>query len=141
MDMVECFLLEKLHRRHFDSRADQIARDILAEGGATSVRDLADRFALTERTLQRLFRNNMGISPKLFCKLARFQKALWTLNGGRHDRLSSLACDLGYFDQAHFIHDVNQLSGKTPTELASLNRTDMASDFAALGCSDDLVFV
>ena len=141
MAVVERFLLEKLHNRHFDQRADYVARYILAAGGATSVRDLADRFALTERTLQRLFKNNIGISPKRFCKLARFQKALEKLNRAHPNRLGPLAYDLGYFDQAHFIHDVKQLSGKTPTELASLDRSEMATDFARLRCSDDLVFI
>lgn len=139
--VVEGFLLEKLHIRHFDRRANTIARYILAEGGATSVRSLSDRFVLTERTLQRLFKNNVGISPKHFCKLARFQKAVTTLTRTHPDRLSPLAYNLGYFDQAHFIHEVKQLSGKTPSELASLGRSDMASDFARLRCSEERIFV
>lgn len=141
VDVVERFLLEKLHHRHFDRRAEGMARYIRASGGAPSVRALADRFALTERTVQRLFKNNVGVSPKLFCKLARFQKALQRLKHTPYGGLGPLAHELGYFDQAHFIHDVKQLSGKAPTELMAQGCSEMGADFARLRCSDDLIFV
>lgn len=84
--------------------------------GDTRVRELAARFAVTPRTLQRLFAEHVGASPKRVLQRFRHQDAT--------DRLSTapspamLAAELGYFDQAHFAQDFRAATGRAPSALA-----------------------
>src|SRR5271165_1060387 len=52
-----------------------------------------------------LFKHHVGLPPKLFCRVRRFQSVLRQITTGRPVRWTDIALDCGYFDQAHFIHD------------------------------------
>lgn len=77
------------------------------------VADLASRFALSERSLQRLVTQRCGISPKWLIQRRRLHDAVGALKSG-HLSLSDLAASLGYSDQAHFTHDFKSVTGLTP---------------------------
>jgi AraC-like DNA-binding protein len=57
----------------------------------------------------------VGISPKRYCRIRRFQQALTRTGRGRPVDWSQVALDCGYYDQAHFIHEFRSFSGLTPT--------------------------
>jgi AraC-like DNA-binding protein len=63
----------------------------------------------------RRFKADVGVSPKRFCRLLRFQRALAAAHVGRAFNWGELALGCGYFDQAHFIHEFRAFSGVTPT--------------------------
>jgi len=56
----------------------------------------------------------IGLTPKVFCRLLRFQEALRLIENGQWISWTDLALDRGYFDHAHFIHDFQAFSGLTP---------------------------
>ena len=64
-----------------------------------------------------------GLTPKLFCRVQRFQKVLRRIRTGREVDWTGVALDSGYFDQAHFIHDFKAFSGLSPTAYAA-HRTE-----------------
>ncbi len=78
--------------------------------------DVVSRLHLSKRTLQRLFNQYVGVSPKWVIKRYRLHEATELLDNGGVVDWPKLALELGYFDQAHFIKDFKSIVGKTPVE-------------------------
>jgi len=86
--------------------------------GQISVDQLAQKCNVSNRTMERLFYVNMGISPKEFISIVRFQRVLKALqNGYSKGQLLQIAFEMGYYDQAHFIRDIKKHSGLTPSAI------------------------
>ncbi|WP_426245306.1 helix-turn-helix domain-containing protein [Nocardioides sp. LHG3406-4] len=81
----------------------------------TRVDELAAEFAMTERSLQRLVEQRVGLSPKWLIQRRRLHDAVERLKAGETS-LADIAVELGYADQAHFTHDFRTVSGMTPGE-------------------------
>lgn len=97
---------------------DRIVAEIFARREIQRVEDLAARFGYSARSLQRLFNDYVGVSPKWVIQRYRLQEAAERLAEGRARSLEALALELGYFDQAHFNRDFKALVGRTPAEYA-----------------------
>ncbi len=69
---------------------------------------------LTERTFQRLFEKNIGISPNLFRWVSQFNAAFHQLNSPRFTKLSDIAFEHGYADQSHYIRAFKEFTNITP---------------------------
>jgi AraC-like DNA-binding protein len=86
--------------------------------GQISVDQLAQKCNVSNRTMERLFYTNMGIGPKEFISIVRFQQVLKALQKGySKGQLLQIAFEMGYYDQAHFIKDVKKHSGLTPSAI------------------------
>jgi AraC-like DNA-binding protein len=57
----------------------------------------------------------VGVTPKRYCRILRFQRALVGAHRGKRVDWAQLAVECGYWDQAHFIHEFRLFSGLTPT--------------------------
>ncbi|HEU5104008.1 MAG TPA: AraC family transcriptional regulator [Roseiflexaceae bacterium] len=102
---------------------NRIVDCVVADRAIVTVDDLVARFSLTKRTLQRIFSQYVGVSPKWVIMRYRLQEAAEQMAGGEMTNWTKLALDLGYFDQAHFIKDFKTIVGQTPAEYArSLRR-------------------
>ncbi|HXC16920.1 MAG TPA: helix-turn-helix domain-containing protein [Holophagaceae bacterium] len=99
-----------------------IAARIAEDREIRRVEDISERFDVGTRTLQRLFARYVGVSPKWVIQRYRLHEALAQVDQGHSVDWASLAVDLGYFDQAHFIKDFKALVGRTPAGYAELNR-------------------
>ena len=118
--IAETHLRERLPAH--DPKVDEVNRImdlILADREITKVEDLVRHSGVGKRTLQRLFSEYVGVSPKWVINRYRLHEALERAAAGESVDWTSLALDLGYFDQAHFIRDFKKLVGKTPTEYVS----------------------
>lgn len=82
--------------------------------GKIKVKDLAHRVGTSTRTLERHFLDHVGLSPKVFIRLVRFQNAIKKLKKEKFMGLADVAYDCGYMDQSHFIKDFKYFSGKSP---------------------------
>lgn len=82
---------------------------------AGRVAALTDRIGLSSRRFIHLFRRQVGLTPKMFCRVRRFQNALQTIHLNKHIDWPHLALECGYYDQAHFIHEFKSFSGLTPS--------------------------
>jgi AraC-like DNA-binding protein len=80
---------------------------------------VAERVGFSQRRFIQLFGDEVGLTPKLFCRVRRFQSVIQSVHG--HDRINwtDIALDCGYYDQAHFIHDFQSFAGITPSEYLS----------------------
>lgn len=81
----------------------------------TRVDELAAHVGLTERSLQRLVEQRVGMSPKWLIQRRRLHDAVVGLKEGKTS-LADMAASLGYADQAHFTHDFRTVTGMTPGE-------------------------
>ncbi|WP_457205739.1 helix-turn-helix domain-containing protein [Nocardioides sp. P5_C9_2] len=81
----------------------------------TRVAELAEHVGLTERSLQRLVEQRVGMSPKWLIQRRRLHDAVEGLKAGGSS-LADMAARLGYADQAHFTHDFRTVTGMTPGE-------------------------
>ena len=99
--------------------ARRAVEEIVENPAVTRVQHLVARLDGSERALQRLFSRYVGASPRWVIKRYRVYEALEQLAHGRPPEFASLAQNLGYFDQAHFINDFRKLVGCAPREYAS----------------------
>jgi len=80
-----------------------------------SVADVTAQIGLSSRRFIEIFRNQVGLTPKLYCRIRRFQKVLAAIDDASEVDWTGVALKCGYFDQAHFIHDFRAFSGVNPT--------------------------
>ncbi len=98
--------------------ADLVSR-ITADPGLRRVDELATASGMTARSLQRLFADYVGVSPKWVMRRARLHEAAERADSGQPFDWASLASDLGYADQAHLTRDFTTTLGVSPTRYAA----------------------
>lgn len=121
--LIESYLFRKIGDKSTYRELDQIIHYLFQSKEAKSLKDISSHFYLTERTMRRRFINGIGISPKLFSKLVRFQKALKLIAGAQKLNLGTIALELGYYDQAHFIHEFTEFYGHSPKNFMKEKRS------------------
>ena len=94
---------------------EQAANEIVRHRGEYRIADLAQDAGLGIRQFERLFRQSVGVSPKLYSRILRFESALEAKAFRPLTSWTAIAHQFGYYDQMHMIHDFQQLSGETPT--------------------------
>lgn len=118
--IVENYLLKTLSLSLSQKRTNRIhvVGDVMKEMRRTDFFDnldnVAARYGISSRYLQKLFLQYSGLTPKLYTKINRFQNSL-RLVGQKDASLTSIAYDCGYFDQSHFIKDFKSFTGLTPS--------------------------
>jgi AraC-like DNA-binding protein len=97
------------------ANAVQRALGALTESGGTADLEwIATQANLSPRQFRRRCEEESGLTPKLLCRVLRFRRA-WGLSGrSMHPNWAAIACEAGYFDQAHLIRDFRQFTGRTP---------------------------
>lgn len=80
------------------------------------IADIVEQCGVSSRRLSQVFREQVGMTPKAFYRLQRFQIALQIINRGEDISWIDIALSCGYFDQSHFVHDFKVFSGLTPVE-------------------------
>lgn len=115
--IVEAFLAGKLRRPVLDKAMMHAVGLIVDSKGLIQVENLAQECFMSRRQLLRRFERAIGISPKLFSRILRFQQVFTAMEqASAEPEWSHLAYDSGYFDQAHFIHDFREFSGMSPAQ-------------------------
>ena len=80
------------------------------------VREAAKYLGLSQRRFIQVFKAEVGITPKLFSRIQRFQQIRTFIQHYPSINWADLAIDLGYFDQSHFIREFLEFSGLSPTD-------------------------
>ena len=87
-----------------------------ASGGTASVTRVAIATGISRRQLERRFREQVGLPPRTYARIVRFQRAFHAL--GRESG-AAIAARCGYADQAHLVREVRRFGGQTPSDLAA----------------------
>jgi AraC-like DNA-binding protein len=98
--------------------------------GIATVRDVAKRTGWSERRFSQVFREEVGLSPKTWCRVQRFQRAVRQLHAGADVRWEELALDCGFYDQSHFANEFRAFSGIDATT-HSARRTQWVNHIVA----------
>ena len=116
--LLSNFLLAELKKRKTEHKElDHALELILKSKGSISVRSLCETICLTERTFERRFKEYIGISPKLFSRICRFQSSLKQFQGNDYQRFSDIVFANDYADQSHVIRSFKEFAGISPTKL------------------------
>ena len=86
--------------------------------GLLRIESIAKNLGVSRRTLERKFMTEIGTSPKHLARIFRWENALRNL--GNSSDLGTTALECGYFDQAHFVRESQNLSGTSPKKLKLL---------------------
>jgi len=100
--------------------AGQLVERILQDVEIRLVDDLVRVSSINKRSLQRIFNEYVGVSPKWVIRRYRLHELIEKFNSGAPVDLPQLALDLGYFDQAHLINDFKSVVGYSPTQYQKL---------------------
>ncbi len=115
--VLECCLLEELKRpleRHpvVGFALQQLCNSLQAP----PVSRVVDQIGCSQRRFIQLFGDQVGLTPKLFSRVRRFQKVIQTAHALDAINWTQMALECGYYDQAHFIHDFQSFAGITPSQ-------------------------
>lgn len=115
--LLESVLVTRLENVLAEHRAVRAALNIFGRNaGEVRTRDLAAHLGLSQRHFIKVFSNQVGITPKQFGRVQRFQQALDLTRNSSTPDWADVAVACGYFDQSHLIHDFQTFSGLGPTE-------------------------
>lgn len=123
--VLEIALLERLNQR---VQLSACVRYALQEFGRRPqipmVQELAHETGLSRRRFGRLFREQVGLTPKLYGRMRRFQNTLKLLAADASTDWAQVALSAGYYDQSHLAREFRDFSGLSPTAyLASGGRS------------------
>jgi AraC-like DNA-binding protein len=93
------------------------ALSILNRKGRVEIPMLAQKAQLSPRQFERRFSREIGLPPKLFARIARFEAALESKALSASESWTEITNRLGYYDQTHLIKDFKEFSGEVPTRL------------------------
>ena len=116
--LVEAFLLQAgrdtLVKNNFTRCMEYALRSIIHEPTSRRIDQLSHEIGYSQKHFINRFREQVGISPKQYLKIMRFQSVIRSIEKNTFIDWSTIALESGYYDQAHFIHDFKQFSGFTP---------------------------
>ena len=110
--LIENFLLGRLSIPNDFSLAREAVNLIAGVNGQTTVSKVASQLDISKRQLERTFLKNVGISPKKFGRIVRFNTSIKLFESATS--LTELAYEAGYFDMSHLIRDFREFSGLSP---------------------------
>lgn len=113
--ILEKYLLSKIKPCLNISRIGESMKAMFNVPSMT-VGSLADIACLSKRQYERIFSETVGMNPKEYSQIVRFQKALWLMQNGELN-YAGIASACGFSDQSHFIRNFKSMSGYTPRTL------------------------
>jgi AraC-like DNA-binding protein len=133
----ERFLAETFAARTLRSRpvqhcaVDYALRRFASAPSLVTVRDVARNTGWSERRFSQVFREQVGFSPKVWCRIRRFQRVVEHLHADVDVPWSKLALDCGFYDQSHFANEFRAFSGIDATTYVTGGRTAWANHVPA----------
>jgi AraC-like DNA-binding protein len=124
--VLEAALASRLY--HPPQRHDAVSLALNAFeqiGGKVRVRDVARRVGLSQRRFIQVFAAEVGLTPKLYERIRRFQQARQLARKAPAPDWASVAAECGYFDQSHLIRDFCAFSGLSPIAYLSQQSEDV----------------
>lgn len=122
IELIEKFLLHKLSlsQNRFSKlgMVSNVMTEMCKADFFDNIANVASRYGITSRYLQKLFFQYTGLTPKLYSQIHRFQNSLRLITQN-NSSLTSIAYDCGYFDQSHFIREFKSFTGFTPSGYSS----------------------
>ncbi len=119
--ILEQFLLARLAPSRTGHSAVPLALKALQNAShLPTIATVTEQIGISQTRFIQVFRETVGLTPKQFSRIQRFQEVLRLLERGEPGHWAEIALDCGYFDQAHFNHDFQEFAGLAPGAYFSL---------------------
>ena len=116
-EILEDALLKQFESKLFQNPCVEYAvRQIILQPDQVSFSKMSERIGYSQKHFITMFKNLVGITPKAYLKIARFQKAINEIEHGDDVNWTTISQDCGFYDQSHFINDFRLFSGFTPEQ-------------------------
>lgn len=115
VQLADAFIVELSSDRPANQSIELAASAIRRSRGNCNIDQLAHETGFSMRNFQRKFRECVGISPKLYARIVRFESVLKAKAAAPQMSWMNAAHEAGYHDQMHMIHDFREFSASTPT--------------------------
>ena len=116
-EAAEGFLLRNFQRRFVLNPAVEYAlTEIIRRPDQINLAHMNQNIGYSQKHFIGMFKRQVGITPKAYLKIIRFQKAIGEIEQRKEVNWTSISQDCGFYDQAHFINDFKFFSGFTPEE-------------------------
>lgn len=129
-EILDAFFLSRLTLTQPMELTRRLVSAVEAHGGRMRVEALCDLEGTTPRTVARLFRRYVGVGPKTFSRVTRFQRGLNRLKSDPGVTLGELASECGYSDQSHFVREFRRFAGVTPSQQLGYFPANAPTDFS-----------
>lgn len=120
LDAIERALHEKLQPDGMHPAIDFALAAFSSRPLTKNIGTVTDALGWSRKRFIERFKAQVGLSPKRYCRILRFQQAVQYAHRGRALDWAQVALDCGYYDQPHFIHDFRTFSGLTPVGYQAL---------------------
>ena len=124
MDIIVTYLNElvKLASANTDNSIKLALNLIISAKGNITIKEVYEQLYITERTFERRFSKEIGVTPKQFVSIIQFSSSMHELTENDFCMLTDIGLDSGYADQSHFIRTFKKYTGKTPSNFLKSNR-------------------
>lgn len=114
---IQDFLIRNMIDKNEDEVTVSVSKIINQKNGNIKLSEIAKEFRISSRHLRRRFSAVTELTPKQFAEIIRFQKSLYLKKCGFH--WGDIAESCGYYDQSHFIKEINKYAGTSPEKIYS----------------------
>lgn len=122
LPIIETFIYKKIKQIKVDTRPiDKIGRSIIDNPEDFELQKMAAMACLCPKQFERNFTQQIGISPKFFARISRFNKAFEKKENNKELNWLQIAIHTGYHDYQHLVKDFKQFAGTTPNSLIQEN--------------------
>jgi len=121
IDLLTDYILQlvKHSSNHLDNDIKLAVSTIISTKGNILIKELRNQLYITERTFERKFLKEVGVTPKQFAKIIQFSFSLDQLKESHYYNLTDVAFNNNFSDQSHFIKTFKQYAGQTPKEFTN----------------------
>lgn len=129
--VLECFLINKRKQHCKDERIALLKHSLhqMEYNNIFSVTHLRENNFISKKTFERYFLNYIGVSPKQYANICRFNNVRNYLDGlAKEADWNGISLDFGYYDQSHLIREFKRYAGKTPSEYFYLSASNLFSE-------------
>ena len=120
-DLIENFLLARFRSQlTVNPCVEYAVREMTVRPDVVSISKMNAKIGYSQKHFTDIFRRGVGLTPKAYLKIMRFQKAVQAIDSADTIDWGTIAQDCGFYDQAHFINDFRHFSGFTPERYATV---------------------
>jgi len=116
LNYLNRFFIDRTKTKH--QPLQSVIEDIHKSNGQLSIYEVSKRNHTTVRQLERNFKIHIGITPKEYSNIVRFQNAMSVIKNSAQDRsLLDIAFECGYYDHSHLTNEIKRNTGLAPSQL------------------------
>ncbi|HEX6847152.1 MAG TPA: helix-turn-helix domain-containing protein [Chitinophagaceae bacterium] len=117
IEVLDNLLVQQLQENDKECKIIKYATDeIMLNPGTEILSAILNKLTISERTLQRMFKKYVGVTPNQYRRICQFQVSFEQLRGKGFNKLTDIAYDNGFADQSHFIRSFKEFTQTTPND-------------------------